>query len=127
MRLERAMPKSRSALLALFVCFACVLTLAQSQMGTGSISGTVTDPNGAVIGDATITVTSVETGMVRKVTTTGTGAFNVPVLPPGTYNVNIEKAGFSSLLHKGVEVNVGGTATLVLQMKVGAVQSVVDV
>jgi hypothetical protein len=113
-------------LLLVLIC-AATSSYAQSQMGTGAISGTVTDPNGRMIAAAAVTVTSLDTGMVRKATTTGAGVFNVPVLPPGRYNVTVEKAGFSKLEQKAVVVNVGGTATLALRMNIGAVESVVEV
>ncbi|MCX6617137.1 MAG: TonB-dependent receptor [Acidobacteria bacterium] len=121
------MSKTRSILLFFVVLFACTLALAQSQLGTGAISGTVTDPSGQIVPDASVTVTSVDAGFVRTVNTTGAGVFTVPVLPPGTYTVKVEKSGFSTLEQKGVVVSVGGTATLQLAMKVGAVASVVEV
>ena len=121
------MSKTRSILLFFVVFFACTLALAQSQLGTGAISGTVTDPSGQVVPAAVVTITNSDTGLTRTVNTTGAGVFTIPVLPPGTYTVKIEKSGFSTLEQKGVVVSVGGTATLQLAMKVGAVASVVEV
>ncbi|MBM3749011.1 MAG: TonB-dependent receptor, partial [Acidobacteria bacterium] len=112
------------------VCLALlggVLALAQVQLGTGAISGVVTDPSGQVIPDAVVTITNADTGMTRTVNTTGAGVFTVPVLPPGTYTVRAEKSGFATLEQKGVVVSVGGTATLQLGMKIGAVAAVVEV
>jgi len=104
-----------------------MLCPAQSQLGTGAISGTVTDPSGKIVTDANVTVTNTGTGMVRTAVTTGAGTFTVPVLPTGEYQIRVEKAGFSTLEQKGLIVNVGSTTTLQLQLKVGAVQTVVEV
>ena len=61
---------------------------------TGSIQGTVTDKTGAVIDGASVTVTSLDTKATRVVTTGGTGAYTVPNLPAGHYEIVIKKDGF---------------------------------
>ena len=55
---------------------------AQTQLGTGAITGTVEDPSGRLIEDAKITVTNVDTGLNREIVSTSNGSFTVPVLPP---------------------------------------------
>ena len=67
-----------------------------AQTGNGSIAGTVTDPQGAVVSSANIKVTQINTGIARTVTTNGAGQFNVPSLPPATYSVTVEAQGFKS-------------------------------
>lgn len=103
------------------------LCLAQSQLGTGAISGTVIDPSGLVVAGATVTITNTGTGLTRTVTSSGAGTFTAPVLPPGEYFVRVEKAGFSTLERKGLIVNVGSSIDLNLQLTIGAVQTVVEV
>jgi hypothetical protein len=66
--------------------------------GNVAITGTVTDPSGAVIGGAKVTVTQKATGSVREDTTNGAGQFNIPSLPPSTYSVSISAAGFKQYL-----------------------------
>jgi len=111
----------------LLILSASAVCLAQSQLGTGAISGTVTDPSNRVVAGAIVTVTNTGTGMVRTVETSGVGLFTVPVLPTGEYSVKVEAPGFTTLEQKGVVVNVGGTATLSLQLRVGGVQTVIEV
>jgi hypothetical protein len=100
---------------------------AQSQLGTGALSGTVQDTRGAVIAGATVTVTNEDTGLTRTSTTKEAGQFTVPVLPVGTYTVRVTQAGFAATEQKGLVVNVGGTATLRIELKPGAIDEVVNV
>jgi len=79
---------------------------------TGSITGTVVDPQSAVISDASITVTESNTGVVRTTTSQKNGAFAFRDAPIGTYSVHIEAAGFQALDVKGIPVVSGGTANL---------------
>jgi hypothetical protein len=67
-----------------------------AQTGNGSITGTVTDPQGAVVSGAHIKVTELNTSVTRTDTTNGAGQFNVPSLPPATYSVTVEAQGFKS-------------------------------
>jgi Carboxypeptidase regulatory-like domain/TonB dependent receptor len=101
--------------------------LAQSQLGAGSISGTVFDSNGSVISGATVTITNAGTGLVRKLTTGDSGQFSAPALPVGEYAARVEKTGFSTLDQIGLIVNVGGTTTLRLELKPGAANEVVNI
>ncbi len=70
--------------------------IARAQSFTGSISGTVTDPAGAVIPNATVTLTAVDTGRTRTATTNGAGEYNFPSLPPGAYKVRVTAKNFTT-------------------------------
>src|SRR5215216_5182197 len=94
-----------SILLIALVLFAS--TFAQSQANTGLIQGTVTDPNGAVVGGASITVKNVGTGFERTVTTNSDGFFSAPLLPLGKYQVTTEGKGFGKTVLEGVELTIG--------------------
>jgi len=114
------------------VCVVCLSAIAsaafaQSQLGTGSISGTVSDSNGAVITAATVTITNTGAGLVRTLTTGDSGQFSAPALPVGEYAARVEKTGFATLEQKGLIVNVGGTTTLWLELKPGAANEVVNI
>jgi hypothetical protein len=74
---------------------------------TGGVSGTVTDPKGAVVPGAKITVSNVSTGAVYAQTSRPDGSFNVMALPVGTYKVVISASGFSDLTINNVNVTVG--------------------
>jgi carboxypeptidase family protein len=80
------------------LCAVVFLLLAKpafTQTTFGSITGTVTDPTGAVIPEASVSVTNQLTGIERKVTTSATGVFNVPNLDIGTYRVIVTASGFA--------------------------------
>ena len=64
--------------------------------GSASIVGTITDPSGAVIPNAKITITGVDTGFVRTTTTNTTGNYSAPELPNGRYQLTIEVQGFKT-------------------------------
>jgi Carboxypeptidase regulatory-like domain/TonB dependent receptor-like, beta-barrel len=118
--------------ITILVCVVCLsaapsASLAQSQLGTGSISGTVSDSNGAVISGATVTITNTGTGLVRRLTTGDSGQFSAPALPVGKYAARVEKTGFATLDQIGLIVNVGGTTTLRLELKPGAANEVVNI
>jgi hypothetical protein len=102
-------------------------SFAQSQLGSGSLSGVVTDSTGGVVPDADVTVTNNGTGEVRKASTGPSGQFTVPVLPPGEHTVRVGKRGFDTSELKSVTVTVGSATTLRLVLAVGSVESVVEV
>jgi hypothetical protein len=98
-----------------------------AQVPTGTVAGTITDPSGAVIQKATVTVTNKDTASSRVLETGDTGYFSAPSLPPGSYEVKVEAAGFATVT-RTVEVRTGSTTTVNISMQVGQVKSeVVDV
>src|SRR5262245_46043710 len=95
----------------------------QSQLGAGAISGAVTDAPGRSITGSDVHATNQDTGLVRKTTTSGTGDFHIPVLPPGPYRLTAEKSGFNKVEQQNINVTVGGSVTLALKLDVGAVST----
>src|SRR5882757_5394858 len=73
----------------------CSVMTAKAQTITGSVNGTVTDPSGAVIANARVTATNVDTGVATP-TTTNDGIYNIRFLQIGTYKVTIEAPGFAT-------------------------------
>ena len=110
-----------SALLAcLAVFFLCVsVSLAQSGT-TGALTGTVTDPSGAIIAGATVTATNIGTGQARTDTTNANGSYKFSLLPAGNYSVKISAAGFKTDQVASVTVNATETAVLNQSLAVGA-------
>ncbi|MBA2738014.1 MAG: TonB-dependent receptor [Pyrinomonadaceae bacterium] len=100
---------------------------AQSQATTGLIQGTVVDPNGAVVSGATVNVKNMGTGFERTVTTNSDGFFRAPLLPLGNYRVTTTMQGFTNSILENVEVSVGQTITLKIDVKIGGAEAVVDV
>jgi hypothetical protein len=117
--------RALSSLAIAFVFAASVF--AQAQATTGLIQGTVVDPNGAVVQGATITVRNAGTGFERSTTSNSDGFFSLPLLPLGKYRVTTEASSFSKSVLENLEVNVGQTTSLKIEMKVGAATETVNV
>jgi hypothetical protein len=114
-------------ILVLALCAFAPAVYAQSQLGTGAISGVVTDASGKSAAAAVVRATSEDTGLTRQTVSSATGDFSIPVLPTGRYSLTVEKPGFSKLEQKGLNVTVGSTVTLSLTLEVGATTSSVEV
>lgn len=116
---------------ALLLLVACLVPagrgLGQSSYTTGTVRGQVTDPQGAVIANATVKITNPATGAVRNVTTKNDGSYQVPQLNPGTYLIEISVSGFDKLTAKDVVLTVGETITYDAHLKVGGSSTVVEV
>jgi hypothetical protein len=111
-----------SGFLLLLVCAAATL----AQNATGSITGTVTDPNNEVIANAAVTVTNKATGAVRKIATKGEGNYTVENLIPGEYEVRVESQGFITQLQV-LLVQVGASTTGNFSMSIGAASQTIEV
>src|SRR5438034_3074565 len=94
----------RVRMILVFVVLAANALVAQTFRGT--ILGTVTDPQGAVVSGAKVTVRNVNTGLERTTQTSADGSYSVPELPVGTYNVSVNQSGFqtSSITAVALEV-----------------------
>jgi hypothetical protein len=108
------------------VAFSLMPARAQSTISTGSIQGTVTDPNGAVVPNASVTITNKGTGAQVKVNSSSTGTYASGALQPGTYEVRIEAPGFQTQVLTTV-VQVGTTASGNAKLSVGKATEVVEV
>ena len=112
------------------VSFCLLLLLAVpslvAQVNTGNLSGLVTDPSGAVVANATISVTAPATGYNRTVRSGADGAYILPDLPIGSYAVTTSAPGFSTL-KENVRIDVGAHVRLDLQIKVGEASQTVEV
>jgi hypothetical protein len=98
-----------------------------AQAVTGTISGTVTDASGAVIAGANVEVKDVATGATQTTVTSDQGRFNVPDLKVSTYDVTASKAGFQTVLHKGVTISVGSQLVVDFTLPVGQSQQTITV
>jgi len=104
-----------------------VCTPVWSQVNFGRILGTVSDPSGAAISGATVTVTNVQTSASRTLTTESDGAYVAPALPPGTYLVHAEAKGFKTAEHRDVVVEVGRDTRVDVALQIGATTQTVTV
>ena len=100
---------------------------ANAQTTTGSIIGTVVDPTRAVVANAAVTVTNVDTGIVTKTVTDSSGNYVVTPLPVGRYSVTVEASGFKKSVNAGITLNVQDRIGVNVSLEVGAVSDTVEV
>jgi len=112
------------ALLLAGLLTACV---ARSQGNQGTLEGAVVDQSGAAVPDAKLTVTNDATGITFYATSDSSGLFTIPVLPVGTYTVEVEHAGFGKLRQKNVTLTVGAHLNLSLTLAVAGQAAAVTV
>lgn len=124
----RVSAKAATFLLAVFTSLLFAASaLGQSQVATADLSGTVTDPNGAVVAGATVTAKNSATGISRTVTSNSDGSYQIISLPPGEYNITAEAATFKKVVIAGVKLTVGQAADLTIKMEIGGADVVVNV
>jgi outer membrane receptor protein involved in Fe transport len=110
--------------------FAFIVLVSAAMFGQtfrGTILGTVTDPSGAVVSGAKVTVQNVSTGLERATETSADGSYSVPELPIGTYTVTVTQSGFSTSITRDVVVNVASERRVDAQLKTGQVSQTVEV
>ncbi len=114
-----------------FLLLAFAVFLAPSfsfgQMLNASLSGVVTDSSGAVIPGATVTAANTATGIATKTTSDSAGNYTLPSLPAGTYDLAVQKEGFTETVQHGIILQVDQHATLNATLNVGSVTQQVEV
>ena len=98
-----------------------------AQAPTGQLTGTVTDPSGAVIAGANITLTNTATNTRRETGTNQSGIFTLAALPPGIYNLQVEAKGFPKQVREGIELQVGQVAQTDFTLQLGNLAETVQV
>ena len=93
----------RSGLLVVAVTLILVGAFEVQAQTTGTIYGTISDPNGAAISGATVTVTNLETNLKRTATTGAEGSYTVTLVPVGKYSIAVEAQGFKPYEQKAIE------------------------
>ena len=114
----------RAAVAVVVFSFFCGVTYAQTL---GEITGVVQDASGAVVPNASVTVTNTETNVARDALTNPSGLYSFPGLVPGTYSVKVTAPGFDTAVKSGIVLQVQQTARLDFQMQVGQAQQTVEV
>lgn len=104
-----------------------VSTLALAQSDRGTISGTVSDPGGALIPNASVVIVNQGTGIQMELKTTQTGAFSAPYLSAGLYDISVEVQGFRKAQQKGVRVQVAQTASADFVLQLGTASESISV
>lgn len=113
--------------IAVFLVMTLSTIPAMAQTSTGGITGRVEDSQHAMVADATVTITNVDTNASVVVRTNGSGIYEATALPPGTYTVDITKKGFEDERITSVSINIAATATVNAAMKIGAATATVTV
>ena len=98
-----------------------------AQSGTGTITGTVTDPKGLVLTGATVTVRNTETGIERVLKTNESGLYSAPFLQTGNYQVTVSYEGFAPVKRENLVVQVGQTLSVDVSLTVQATKEAITV
>ena len=109
----------------LFLLLCTTSLLAQTFRGT--ILGTVTDPQGAVVLGAKVSVHNINTGLDRSTQTSADGSYSVPELPVGTYTVTVTQSGFQTAITSNVAVDVASQKRVDVTFRTGRVSEKVEV
>jgi hypothetical protein len=109
----------------LLLAFGASAGLAQSHLG--SITGIITDPQGALVPEATVTATHAATGLHKSTKSNSAGIYLLPSLPLGVYAVSVERPGFGKYVREGITVNAGQRLGLDIELTIGAMEEAVTV
>src|SRR5882762_7864935 len=126
MRISRPGTLRVGFILASILLLVCAGMQAQSTVSTGSIVGTVTDPSGAVVSGAKVSITNTATGQTIELTSNSAGAFSSGPLSPGSYKVQVSAKGFNTV-GTVATVQVGNTATVNAKMQLGQESTTIEV
>ncbi|HYJ91217.1 MAG TPA: carboxypeptidase-like regulatory domain-containing protein, partial [Pyrinomonadaceae bacterium] len=117
----------KKVIISFFALIAFAVLSVSAQEPFGSIQGTVTDAQGAVVQNATVTVKNVATNSMKTATTNGEGQYRVPQLQPGVYEVKVSATSFKQSVLDKIQVQVGQTASADVALQVGDVGETVTV
>src|SRR5271166_5720736 len=118
--------RTTSLMAVLVVAAALAPSLIAQSLVSGDLTGTVTDPSGAVVPNATVALKSNSTGATRTTTTNANGAYRFSLLPPGNYSVTVSAQGFNKT-DTTASVAVGQATINDVKMAVGATSQTVEV
>jgi carboxypeptidase family protein len=118
---------SRHKILFIFLSLFAMGGLLFAQRDLGTITGTITDPQGAAVPNAKITITEDATGVSTSLQSNETGAFTRPAMKAGTYTVTVEAPGFQKAQQKNVLINAGAPTSENVTLQVGNASQTVEV
>jgi hypothetical protein len=123
--------KKPTSFLRIFLCFSVLLlfagTVTWAQAGRGSISGTITDPTGALVPGAKVSALNHATGITQSTVSTAAGLYFFVSLNPGSYEITASRTGFESVAQDNVIVSVDQVSVVNIALQVGAVADTVTV
>ncbi len=123
---------TRKQILRIVLSFAGLLIAitapkARAQFEDGSLIGTIRDGSGAVVSNAAVTVTNVNTGATKRAVSNASGDYEVPSLHVGTYSIQAEASGFAPAQAKNISIAVGARQRIDLTLSVGQTATTVEV
>ncbi len=115
-----------------FVLIAVILIVAGSEVTwsqtvQGVVTGTITDPTGAVVPGATVTITNVGTNISQTTKTGSDGSYRFPLVPPGTYTIEIKAANFAVIRASGIVVEASQTIPFSVKLELAKASEVIEV
>ena len=119
--------KGLSSLAVWALVILCLCTVCMAQVTTGTIEGTVRDASGAVVPNATVTVTDTGKGTTLTKQSDSDGNYFVPNLLPGTYNLSVESQGFKKILQSNVVIDIDQKAQIDFALQAGGASETVEV
>ena len=117
----------RSLVLSFLIFGTCIHAVVAQSMGTGTIKGTLTDPSGAAVTGAQVTVQQLTTGGTRSATTDDHGVYVIPDLQIGTYTVTVTAQGFQKSVQNNVHLDADTSATVNISLAIGGTDQTVTV
>jgi len=110
------------AFLVLLVMALCIVPVSgQTDVSNATLKGTITDPKGALVAGATVTATSIDKGISKSATSGTEGNFQIPLLPPGLYKVEVDAPGFGKAVNENVQLTVGQSLVYDVQLSTKSV------
>jgi Carboxypeptidase regulatory-like domain/TonB dependent receptor len=121
------LPKSCTLFFVVWLAYVCFAAVAQAQLYSGSVTGVVTDPSGAAVLSAKVTLTDQNKGFTFNAQTDSNGRYLFRSIAPGTYKITVEAAGFRTQTQESVRLDVSQNVSIDFAMEIGAASSSVEV
>jgi len=125
--MNRAIPTGLVVLAFLLFSAASFNSLWAQAVANAQISGVVTDPSGAPIASAKVTVTQTATGLSRTTQTGADGSYVLPELPVGPYQMEVQASGFGTYLQTGINLQVSESPKINVSLRLGQITEQVEV
>jgi len=114
-------------LMVLGTSLLCTTQSSAQSITNGDVTGIVTDPSGAAVPNASVTLTNVNTNSVQRANTNAAGSYNFAFVTPGAYKIEVGASGFQTTDRTGLSVNAGTPATINIQLTVATASTTVNV
>jgi carboxypeptidase family protein len=121
------MKKFLASMFFLAFVVSCLARGTSAQTVQGVITGNVTDPSGASVPNATVTLTNIGTGVSQTTTTESDGSFRFPLVPPGTYTLDVKATSFAEFRASGLSVQASQTVPFPVRLELAKGKEIIEV